>query len=665
MPPNPNGEPGPDFSTFQGGAGAAGGIIGTNQLQSAIDKFTQAVDKLDSAVGKVNNIGSGGAGFGLTGGIPSMGAPQGPSTPFPKPTNPFANPAMPVGASQPVPGAPGATSGPTYFPAPLPAPFAGVAGAAVGAAAGAAAGAAGGGAPPTMGGTNGGGSSGINVPGGWGGATGGVFGAGGPGSYAAKTALSFAPAPLAASVAGLAGAGAAQMPSQLALNTLQYTSALGGQSGQTTRMGAMGTMGNAGGGQLNNQFSLNPQDAAAGYATMQQAAATVNPYGTQYGAQNVMGAMGAMNIANPAMSYQQNAQAVGQLYAPSTSMRMMQMGYSATPDVAGTGQHRTLPAIMAPLLNRLGGGKPMSQQELFTQLQPGQRGNVSLQNLTGGNAAEMSQYSQTLELQNALMTGANGQKKMSIGQVDQTFSELSSQNTPTFNKAQATLKQYGLNQSDYQALKSKAGGQAANVSDTSQGFTTGLQTATRTLSDFNTALHKIINSVPGGRGILGAAQGFLGNMGLAAGGMTPTSSGNLLASGKSNTGANNNLAAMGGVAFGGTDTGKDTLMVGLRPGEGVLIPEATNALGGKPTIDALNDAFRRDPTPPSTVGHTSGFAKGGVVGKAVTGTSVADYAKTFATGTNHPLCMGWVQPQWLGLLRVLRIRVRALRLLPR
>jgi hypothetical protein len=342
----------------------------------------------------------------------------------------------------------------------------------------------------------------------------GIGGAGNSGMLGglARTALGYAPAPIGAAVSGLASAGMAEMPSQIALNTLQYQSAVFGQSYGTTRIGAMGTAGTVMGGQQQVQWGLNPSDMAATYASLQQTTALTNPYGSALGAPNVMAMMGGMNIANPAMSGVQNAQAVAQFYNPQTSLNMALLGYGATPRQAGTGAANSFADTMAPLLNRLGEGGPLTQQQLQSQLAPGQKGYVDLANLTGGNPTEIGQFASQLSIQNALMTGVNGQPKMTLDQVNRVFAALASSDPSTFNGAEATLEQYGISQSAIQALKSKAGNQAQGVSDTSQGFMDAMQQSTRAISDFNTALNKVINSVPGARGVLGFVESIASNI---------------------------------------------------------------------------------------------------------------------------------------------------------
>src|ERR1700722_3831564 len=84
----------------------------------------------------------------------------------------------------------------------------------------------------------------------------GIGGAGSSGMLGglARTALGYAPAPVAAAVTGLAAAGTAAAPAQMALNTLQYQSSIFGQSYDTTRVGAMGTAGTVLGGQMQRQW---------------------------------------------------------------------------------------------------------------------------------------------------------------------------------------------------------------------------------------------------------------------------------------------------------------------------------------------------------------------------------------------------------------------------
>lgn len=68
--------------------------------------------------------------------------------------------------------------------------------------------------------------------------------------------------------------------------------------------------------------------------------------------------------------------------------------------------------------------------------------------------------------------------------------------------------------------------------------------------------------------------------------------------------------ATGGVVA-GRDTGKDTVHAMLRPGEGVLIPEVVQALGGESAIHALNSSGGAGRPGPNAQG---GYDNGGIIG---------------------------------------------------
>ena len=61
--------------------------------------------------------------------------------------------------------------------------------------------------------------------------------------------------------------------------------------------------------------------------------------------------------------------------------------------------------------------------------------------------------------------------------------------------------------------------------------------------------------------------------------------------------------AHGGVVGGGYSPGHDTKIAAVSPGEGILTPQATHAIGGKDTVDALNKAY-----PPNSGAPKSGSA---------------------------------------------------------
>lgn len=73
--------------------------------------------------------------------------------------------------------------------------------------------------------------------------------------------------------------------------------------------------------------------------------------------------------------------------------------------------------------------------------------------------------------------------------------------------------------------------------------------------------------------------------------------------------------AHGGVVGGGPDRGYDTEIIAARPGEGVLIPEATQGLGGEQGISAINQHF------------SSNSGSGGGIGKSLAKMPVKEVAR--------------------------------------
>lgn len=70
--------------------------------------------------------------------------------------------------------------------------------------------------------------------------------------------------------------------------------------------------------------------------------------------------------------------------------------------------------------------------------------------------------------------------------------------------------------------------------------------------------------------------------------------------------------AAGGITP-GRDTGRDSMLVAMRPEEGVLVPEAVKGLGGPGFVHAANAHFGGHAPGPSA-GPVPGFARGGVLG---------------------------------------------------
>ena len=370
-------------------------------------------------------------------------------------------------------------------------------------------GGAGGPVPPAAGGTPAAAGTGTGGGGGGGGGGAGAAIAGGAGAVAGA----------------LGGIGSSTQQAQLALNTLQFGTALGGVGYGTTAANALGTVGNRWGSPTQtNQWAFNAPDALQGYSLLQQASASPNPYSTA-GGQNVLGAMGAMNIANPAMSETQNAGTLAQVYNPQTAMSMAMRGYQAPSVQEGTGKQQPLPNVLQPFISQATKGGKTSMGQFATDLTPGQAGNVTLQNLFPGMTQDqISQLSQTAQMEYALGSGqkVGGAKgaapKMSMDQINKLMGTqgLASKDAGQVKTAEATLGKYGFKQSDYQAIKAAAAPGEQAVSTTSDAYTKGLQQNTQMMKTLNSTIQKLINNIPGAKGVVGRVEGFLGN--LATGG---------------------------------------------------------------------------------------------------------------------------------------------------
>lgn len=568
---------GPDLASF-GGSGAAGGIVGTNHLQGAVDKLVRTVDNFDSAVQKISQFAGklpgasllsgqqGQQNFGGFGGLVNKpatvngGSQGGTSTltqnqmsaqatngGFPLITNPFASQqGQPTGGtpqtigstaniSQPMQGSGqqypqvvnpfNTQQQPQFFgqqiqvqQAPQPQASSG-----------------GTGEFPSAAGTGainpttifppqqtppGGAGGGAGGPGGGGTGSFPPMGGGSPGGNGGMLPTLTGAATAGASM--MAQAGASNMNGQLALNTYQYMGQLAMNGGsytgnqQALAQQAYGTAGNyTGAAQKQNIFGQNPTDLAQAYGIMGSVAGNPMLNQTQLGSRMLQGTA-QTSYLNPAMSATQSAQAMQQLYSPQESMRMQMMGYTGTPLTMGKPGARGMGTVMASLFQGWGlsASNKLNPSQMAAQLGPN---GVIYQNLKA-LGMNPSQYAPTVEAYNRLFQGwgkkgAGSNPELGATQAQSLLGKLSSQNPNTQKQAEATLQKYGINQNDLDRLKGEAGTKAAKEGDTSRGFTAGLQAATRSLSDFNTALQKSINTM-GGQSAEGFGQGFGGTMGM-------------------------------------------------------------------------------------------------------------------------------------------------------
>jgi cell wall-associated NlpC family hydrolase len=493
-------EPGPNLNTFSelgsnGAAGAAGGIVGTKQLQSAVDQLTTTVTTFEGAVKQISAF---------TQTLPKAGSSNGSSSAggsfvngggFAAPVNAFAASGGGTNVFGNTPWAVGPNEGQGGTA------FAGVPG----------------GTP--MGGATVGGTLGTAMtPTGTQGST---TNAGGSTASQPSMWNQFGSA-LAGATTLLGGYGGNQLSGQIALNTYQFGAQLAMNGGNWTnnqRALAQQAYGTAGGPgpQLSNIWGQNPQDLAQAFSIMGAQAGNPMLNQTSMG-RNLLSGTGQFGYLNPAMSGAQSALAMQQLYTPGQSLQMQMLGYGNTPLQQGVpGGTRNMAQFVQGQFQAWNyggnyGGKP-NQSQMAAQLGPN---GILYQNLQA-EGLNPSQYSSLFLAYNRLFQGNGaGAPGLNANQAQTLMNQLASQSPDTVKNAQAQLANYGIQKNDLDQLKIMAGTQAAKQGDQSTGFTAGVQLFARSVSDFNTGLEKLLNAL-GLSGIVGGAKGFLGGMGSIGG----------------------------------------------------------------------------------------------------------------------------------------------------
>lgn len=505
-------------------------LLGTEQLQKAIDRFDAAVDKLAklyaSASTSLHGTGGGtyGAGRNNAGGS-SFGGVSGSGRGFLGGKYNVGHlgreAAGILGLDIPLRGPVGAAYGgwggmysSTYggFNGPAlagGATFGGVPGHYAGGAPSAAP-ATFNGQPMGSGGNSGGGftggsryaGGGPSVPGGGGflSANGTPTGAG----YMASGALSL--------MAAFSSYGKASMPTQFAMSTFQQQGNLlapsyaqgSNQYGDRMRTAAFGSN-NAN----PNNFAMNASDAAQGYGFLQRMAGSGIAASTSTGRFG-LGAAASFAGANPNMSYA-DAASMGQAMAmPSMSLRMMQSGYRTTPMKLGGGGANSFGSVVGSMMQRWYPGSKqgwVKPQNLAASLIPGQVGNQNLASL-GYSPDQVQALSATMEAYNQV----GSRTGMSASKIQSVF-----QGAQTGNKADlALLAKNHVTQSDLSKLKTYQAQGTMNQSDTYNSFTSGLNGTLGALTRFKQILNDIVN-LPGVNQLVGGGGGAMGTLGQVSG----------------------------------------------------------------------------------------------------------------------------------------------------
>lgn len=355
--------------------------------------------------------------------------------------------------------------------------------------------------PPGNGGYSQGGGGGMAPPGGGsGGYNNGGYSSGGSGlggfGWMATGATSL--------LSGLAGFGSSSMPTQMAMSQMQQQGTLLAPS-SVTNFGVYGDqMRTQAFGSHNanpNNFAMNAQDAAAGYGILQQMAGSGLALSNSYGRFGY-GAAASFAGANPSMSYTQAASLAQGMMTPVMSLQMRQLGYGRTPLNIGGGAN-SFGSVLGSMMQRWYGGQSVAPQNLAASLRPGVGvGWANLESL-GYSPDQIQALTSTMEAYNQV--GYRG--KMSDQQVQQLF-----QQAQTGNKgAASTLAKYGVTQSDLSQMKKYQAQATMNQSDLYDSFTSGLNGAISGLTRFKQILNDIAN-LPGINQIIGGGGGAFGTI---------------------------------------------------------------------------------------------------------------------------------------------------------
>lgn len=313
---------------------------------------------------------------------------------------------------------------------------------------------------------------------------------------------------------------------------------------------------------LGNMTFLSPQDAAAANAQLLQLGS--GQMGSSQFRQGLYGA-NAVATGNPGMSAAQAAGFSSQLYSPMTSFRMMTMGLP-TPLQYGTGQAGNFASFNNALLSRLGftpgANGTFNQQQIQALQNPMSFQSLNLQN-AGWSQSMIQDYESMLSGANQA-AGSTFARQHHIGftQVEDLMQQASGgKNRSARDRAWSQLQAMGMDRPTLNDLTQLHNQSTANEQAQSGGWNSAMQTSTKYLNDFNQALSHILAGPLGS--ILGGAKGFGAGAGLARGMLGGGLAGGLLSA----------IPGVGGVIngiFGGgagpVSTTQPMTSMGSRPG---------------------------------------------------------------------------------------------------
>jgi hypothetical protein len=568
--------------------------MGSNDLQSSIDKNTAALNSLTTAY-QGQSMGNGmsqSPSF-------SAAAPDArfSSGTFPSMSMPSMGGQMTVlGGAQPATGGGGSGGTPPTLNS-----------MASGAGANGGGPSFGGGTPAATPGPSGGGSGGSGGGGMMGAmASGGGANAGGSSFGAAGAALGAA----GGAATAIAGIGQSSMSNMMLYNStgaqLQNQYGISAQGAQNAIFGSGVNLG-----MVNAQ---NPQDAA-------QAAMTLNQMASgNWGSTQFTQGVAATNQATAAiqgLSATQGAQFAQQLYSPSTSLNMMTSGFGGvTPLQVGSGKAVNMAKFTSSILPRLGihptgPNGTYNKQQVAALSNPGSAQNIDLQN-AGWSQSMVQDYSSIVgSANNAASSKYAMQHHDSMSSIMGLMNTAQGTNNTKSQRdsAWSQLQSMGMSRSSLNQVQALTQQQTANQQSESGGYNQTLQQGVSYLADMDEKLGQLLTSFSGLASALGGIKGaggaasigggmlggsLLGGLGGGlAGGLLGKLGGGLLSGGKSLLGGGESLlgdagSLLGGGAAGGADAaaggaaaGAGGLAAGLGTGGAALLSMLANSLASK------------------------------------------------------------------------------------
>ncbi|MER5754292.1 NlpC/P60 family protein [Streptomyces sp. NPDC002088] len=303
---------------------------------------------------------------------------------------------------------------------------------------------------------------------------------------------------LKSGLSGVVSWGQKELPDQVTMQTTAYQAAqYSSKSWHTLRDQAF----------KNNFTAQSTQDAATAYATMSQQGMSggTSSFNTQWN--YVKGTSGYLN---PGMSETQRAQGTAAAWSARTYNTMRGMGIQT---IKG-GQKQSPRQIAQQIYTRFPALKNVKTQAQLS---------ATLNDPASGLNQSLNSWgldSNTLELVKGELRG------MMLSQIHggtaNTYVSLANQRDngktqESKNSAQSSLKKMGIGGSSANTLMTRAGtlrNQDVNINDS---FTSGLETATKYLDKFSTALQKVLD-VTGANSVMGFTGGAGSLLGSSVGG---------------------------------------------------------------------------------------------------------------------------------------------------